>query len=84
MVIEEEGFKLTVTSLQSDAGCDAVYDHEDHNVTPIILNKTFELLDFLLHWIPYVLLAPRLHIDIWSGGDQPENIQIHEIFLGGI
>lgn len=35
-------------------------------MTAIILNETFKLLDFLLDWVPYVLLTLGLHIDVWS------------------
>lgn len=71
---EAEGrVKLTVTSFECNTSCDAVDDDEADDVTAIILDEAFELLDFLLHWVPYVLLTLWLHIDVWSADIQPEN-----------
>ena len=66
MLKGSEGFILTVTSFKCHASCDAIYDNKADNMTAIILNETFELLDLLLDRVPYVLLTLGLHIDIWS------------------
>lgn len=63
---EEERLLLTVTSFKGHASCDAVNDEEADDMTAIILNEAFELLDLLLDWVPYVLLSLRLHIHIWG------------------
>lgn len=62
----EERFLLTVTSFKCHTSCDAVHDDKTDDMTAIILNETFEVLDLLLYWVPYVLLTLGLHIDIWS------------------
>jgi len=71
----EEWFLLTVTSLECHARCDAVHDDEADDMTPIILNKTLEVLNLLLDWVLDVLLTLGLHIDISSVETWPENIQ---------
>ncbi len=80
---QEECFPLTVTSFNRHASYDAVYDEDADDMTAIILNETFEMLDFLLDRVPYVLVTLGLHVDIWGVAAYPENIQIHETWFSG-
>lgn len=57
---------LTITSFKAQAGRDAVDNDEADDVAAVILNEAFELLDLLLDGVPDVLLAFRIHINIWS------------------
>lgn len=66
MLKKQDPFLLTVTSFQAQASRNAVNDGETDDMTAIILDETFELLDLLLNWVPYVLLTFGIHIDIWS------------------
>lgn len=66
MLKTEDSFLLTVTSFKAQASRNAVNDGEADDMTAIILDKTFELLDLLPDWVPYVLLTFGIHIDIWS------------------
>lgn len=62
---------LTVTSFKSHTGHDAVHNDEADNVTAVILNEAFELLNLLLDWVPSVLLALRFYVHVWGVEAQP-------------
>lgn len=58
-------FPLTVASFSDHTSCDAKHDDETNDVAAVVLDETFELLDFLLHRVPDVLFTFRLHVNSW-------------------
>lgn len=65
-MIKYKNFLLTITSFKCHASRDTINDDDADDMTAIILDKAFELLDLLLDWVPYVLLTLGIHVDIWS------------------